>query len=111
MNYCRRSIGGHKWWMKLILTVSSFSICAQGKEPQTIPVGKFMPLPTPQRPWSHLDMEFITDLPESDGNTAILEVLDSFSRSLWLIHYGSLWFNHVFRYFSLPEDVVSDRSH
>jgi hypothetical protein len=33
----------------------------------------------PQRPWSHLSIDFLMDLPISDGFTTILVVVDRFS--------------------------------
>ncbi len=36
-----------------------------------LPVGKLVPLPVPHRPWSHIEIDFVTDLPNSDGNTWI----------------------------------------
>lgn len=79
-----------------------------------------MPLPTPHCLWSHLALDFITHLPESNGNTIILVVLHRFSLSLHLIqacqpdlpsafNLKEVMFNHVFYYFGLPEYVVSDR--
>lgn len=58
---------------------------AQAKLPRTLPVGKLMLLPIPQQPWFHLAIGFLTDLPESQGNTAILVVIDCFSKSIHLI--------------------------
>lgn len=75
---------------------------------------KIMPLPTPYHPWSHIAIDFITDLPESDGKTVILVITDRFSRSLQLIPLKSLptafelaelMFIQVFRFFGLPKDM------
>lgn len=63
-------------------------------------------------------IEEITDLLKSDSNTIILVVLEPFSCSLCLIQLPGLpntfelaemMFYHVFCYFSLPEDMVSNR--
>ncbi|XP_048054364.1 uncharacterized protein LOC125273140 [Megalobrama amblycephala] len=63
-------------------------------------------------------VDFITDLPASDGHTCILVIIDRFSKSCRLIplkglttamEMAELLFNHVFRYFRIPEDIVSDR--
>ncbi|KAK3533738.1 hypothetical protein QTP70_025055 [Hemibagrus guttatus] len=76
------------------------------------------PLPIPQRPWSHLSVDFLTDLPDSGGYTAVLVVVDRFSKGCKLIPLKGLplamqtveaLFVHVFRNFGLPEDIVSDR--
>ncbi len=91
---------------------------AKSKSPRHLPAGKLFPLPIPNRPWSHLGIDFVTDLPASDGNTCILVVVDRFSKSCRLIplkrlptalETAELMFNHVFRYFGIPEDIVSDR--
>ncbi|KAL0161463.1 hypothetical protein M9458_045188, partial [Cirrhinus mrigala] len=80
--------------------------------------GKLQPLPIPNCPWSHLGVDFMTDLPPSDGNTCILVIVDRFSKSCRLIPLKGLptafetaecLFNQVFCYYGIPEDVVSDR--
>ncbi len=92
--------------------------CAISKSSRHLPSGKLLPLPVPNRPWSHLGVDFVTDLPASDGNTCILVIVDRFSKSCRLIPLknlptammtAELMFNHVFRYFGIPEDIVSDR--
>lgn len=52
--------------------------CAISKLPHHLPSGKLLPLPVPDQPWSHLEVDFMTDLPESEGNTCILVVVDFF---------------------------------
>ncbi|KAL0166846.1 hypothetical protein M9458_038690, partial [Cirrhinus mrigala] len=83
-----------------------------------LPAGKLHPLPIPNRPWSHLGVDFMTDLPSSDGNTCILVIVDRFSKFCHLLPLKGLLtametaeclFNHVFRYYGIPEDIVSDR--
>lgn len=78
-----------------------------------------MPLPTPLRPWLHLALNFIMDLPQSEGMTTILLVLDRFSRALRLIpllklltafKVFKLVFQQVYRYFGISEDIVNDRA-
>ncbi|KAI2667224.1 Transposon Tf2-9 polyprotein [Labeo rohita] len=60
----------------------------------------------------------MTDLPVSDENTCILVIVDRFTKFCRLIPLKGLptaldtaecLFNHVFRYYGLPEDIVSDR--
>lgn len=57
------------------------------------------------------------DLPETDGNSFILVILDHFSRLLCLLpmpklpasfELAKLLFNRVFPYFGLPEDIVGN---
>ncbi len=98
--------------------VKACQVCAQSKTPKELPSGLLHPLPIPQRPWSHLSIDFVTDLLPSDGFTTILVIIDRFSKSCRLIPLKGLptametalaLFNHVFRVYGLPEDIVSDR--
>ncbi len=71
-----------------------------------------------RRPWSHVAIDFITDLPSSQGNTTILTIVDRFSKACHLIplpklptslETAELLCKQVFRYYGLPDDIVSDR--
>ncbi len=110
------------WWPNMAQDVKRFvqgcSDCVVSKSPRHLPSGKLLPLPVPTRPWSHLGVDFITDLPPSNGNTCILVIVDRFSKSCRLLPLKGLptaietaenLFNQVFRYFGIPEDIVSDR--
>ncbi|KAI3376909.1 hypothetical protein L3Q82_000158 [Scortum barcoo] len=81
-------------------------------------MGLLQPLPVPQRPWSHLTLDFITGLPPSKGNTTVLTVVDRFSKMAHFIPLPKLpsaketaqvMINHVFRIHGMPTDIVSDR--
>ncbi|KAL0147986.1 hypothetical protein M9458_056713 [Cirrhinus mrigala] len=63
-------------------------------------------------------VDFMTDLPSSDGNTCILVIIDRFSKFCRLIplkglptalETAEILFNHVFHYYGIPEDIISDR--
>ncbi|KAG1925135.1 retrotransposable element [Pimephales promelas] len=110
------------WWPGMAQDVSRFgkgcSVCAMAKVPRHLPEGKLVPLPIPTRPWSHLVVDFVTDLPVSNNHTCILVVVDRFSKACKLIPLPGLptaletaeaLFQHIFRNFGIPEDVVSDR--
>lgn len=86
------------------------------KTPHHLPAGKLLPLPISKRRWPNLGIDYITDLPSSDSHTCIL-VMDRFSKSCKLIPLKGIplasdttqaLFNHVFRNFGIPEDIVSD---
>ncbi len=102
----------------VILYVRSCSVCAMSKTPRHIPAGKLVPLPVPQRLWSQIGVDFITDLPNSEGHTCVLVVVDRFSKACRLIPLKGLptaletaesLFHHVFGNYGLPENIVSDR--
>ena len=117
-----RCLSGKYWWPTLAkdvsVYVSSCSVCAQCKAPRHLPRGKLHPLPFPQQPWSHLSIDFLTDLPPSQGNTTIMVVVDRFSKSCRLLPLPGLptalqtaeaFFTHIFRHYGVPEDIVPDR--
>uniref|UniRef100_A0A8C5MD31 CD9 molecule n=1 Tax=Leptobrachium leishanense TaxID=445787 RepID=A0A8C5MD31_9ANUR len=64
--------------------IATCEVCCRSKNPKTLPIGLLQPLPIPERPWAHLSMDFITDLPVSQGNTVILTVVDRFSK---MVHF------------------------
>ncbi|KAL0173331.1 hypothetical protein M9458_033642, partial [Cirrhinus mrigala] len=63
----------HYWWPGMrrdtIRYVQSCSVCAMSNSPRMLPTGKLVPLPIPERPWSHLGVDFVRDLPSSEGST------------------------------------------
>ncbi|KAL0195101.1 hypothetical protein M9458_008673, partial [Cirrhinus mrigala] len=73
------------WWPSMrrdaIRYVQSCSVCAMSNSPHMLPAGKLVPLPIPERPWSHLGVDFVSDLPSSEGNTCVLVIVDRFSKS------------------------------
>ncbi|KAL0150331.1 hypothetical protein M9458_054333 [Cirrhinus mrigala] len=110
------------WWPTLrqdtIKFVQSCAVCNITKTPRRLPAGLLQPLPVPQRPWSHLAVDFVTDLPPSNGYTTILSVVDRFSKGCRFIPLPKLptametaehLCNWVFRLYGLPEDILSDR--
>ncbi|KAK3560222.1 hypothetical protein QTP86_000841 [Hemibagrus guttatus] len=110
------------WWPSLASNVEGHvracPTCAQTRTSRQLPEGLLEPLPNPQCPWSHLSVDFLTDLPDSGGHTAVLVVVDRFSKGCKLIPLKGLpsamqtveaLFLHVFRNFGLPEDILLDR--
>uniref|UniRef100_A0A8C2FK93 Gypsy retrotransposon integrase-like protein 1 n=1 Tax=Cyprinus carpio TaxID=7962 RepID=A0A8C2FK93_CYPCA len=110
------------WWASLQSDVIKFihqcSVCNTVKSSHLKPAGLLQPLPVPQHPWSHIAVDFVTDLPPSQGFTTILSVVDRFSKSCRFIPLTGLptalqtaeaLLNQVFRLFGLPEDIVTDR--
>ncbi len=110
------------WWPSIqtdtITFIKNCDICNISKSPHQLPAGLLQPLPIPQRPWSHIAIDFVTDLPASQCQTTILTVIDRFSKACLLIPLPKLptafetaeaLCNYVFRFYGLPEDVVLDR--
>ncbi len=110
------------WWSTLrtdiIALIKNCVTCNTSKSSKPMPAGLLQPLPAPQRPWFHIAIDFITDLPNSNSNTTILTVIDRFSKSCRLIPIPKLPIaletadvlcSYVFRLFGLPDDIVSNR--
>ncbi|XP_030066604.1 exocyst complex component 1 [Microcaecilia unicolor] len=75
-------------------------------------------MPVPQQLWEDLSMDFITDLPLSQGNTVIWVVIDRFSKMAHFIPMKALptvanlsvsFITHIFRLHGLPQRIISDR--
>lgn len=109
------------WWSTLSKDTTQFveqcQTCNIHKPSHQLPAGLLQPLPILQRPWSHIAIDFVTDLPASDGYTTILTVIDRFSKACRLIPLPKLptamqtaeqLCNWVFCIYGLPEDIVSD---
>uniref|UniRef100_A0AAX7UFC4 Integrase catalytic domain-containing protein n=1 Tax=Astatotilapia calliptera TaxID=8154 RepID=A0AAX7UFC4_ASTCA len=86
--------------------------------PTSAPADLLRPLPVPMRPWSHVALDFVTGLPPSSGNTAVLTIVDRFSKAAHFIalpqlpsalETARLLTQHVFRLHGIPRDIVSDR--
>ncbi|KAK3505691.1 hypothetical protein QTP70_004435, partial [Hemibagrus guttatus] len=71
------------WWPRMAVDVKRYvqgcRECAMSKSPRHLPAGKLLPLPVPNRPWSHLGIDFIVDLPASEG--CIMGSLRTLSRT------------------------------
>src|SRR4029434_9688999 len=70
--------------------VAACTVCMAAKPDNRPPAGLLQPLPIPRRPWTHISLDFITGLPPSQGNTAILVVVDRFSKAARFIALAKL---------------------
>ncbi|CAJ0935773.1 unnamed protein product, partial [Ranitomeya imitator] len=110
------------WWPSLSRDVRTFvqscGICARAKPCCSRASGLLLPLPVPKRPWTHISMDFISDLPVSQKMSVIWVVCDRFSKMVHLVPLSKLpsssdlvplFFQHVVRLHGIPENIVSDR--
>lgn len=70
-------------------------------------------LSVPRRPWSHLALDFVTDLPTSAGKTVVLTIVDQFSKFARFSipsakETAEMLVKEVFCTYGLPSDTVSD---
>ena len=110
------------WWKTVRRDTEEFiaacSVCARSKANSQRPQGLLQPLPVPHRPWSHIAIDFVTGLPESQGKTVILTIVDRFSKSAHFVpltklpsakETAEIMISHVFRLHGIPQEIVSDR--
>jgi transposase InsO family protein len=91
--------------------------CGQAKAWRSRRQGLLKPLPIPDRTWQELSMDFVTDLPVSDGCTNLLIVTDRLSKGVILEPMKTItaealaevFIKSVFRRHGLPRAIVSDR--
>jgi len=91
--------------------------CQRTKAPRHAKHGLLHPLELACKPWTHISTDFITDLPESEGATIVLVVVDRFTKMAHFIpikkkdspSVARAYLENVWKYHGFPEDVVSDR--
>ena len=80
--------------------------------------GLLQPLEIPSRKWAHVTTDLVTDLPESNGFTAIIVFVDKLTKMVHLagckkevtaMEYAQNFVDKVFRLHGLPEVIISDR--
>src|SRR6266436_6280954 len=97
--------------------VRSCTSCACTKAPCHKPYGLLKQLPIPDQPWESISMDFIKQLPVSEGFTAILVIMDRLTKQLLFIpthnmvdtpQLARLFLTHVFLKHGTPGHVTSD---
>jgi hypothetical protein len=97
---------------------NSCTTCKHSKAPRHKPYGLLKQLPVPERPWNSISMDFIEHLPESDGHTAILVIVDRLSKQGIFIptvdeitapQLAQLFVIHVFSKHGVLSHVTCDR--
>ena len=92
--------------------------CARNKAPRRRRHGQLHPLPIPEGPWKSVSMDFVVQLPPSQGYDAIYVCVDRFTKMAHFVATNSnitaegtadLYLKNIFKNHGLPEDIVSDR--
>lgn len=110
------------WWPKLADYVkdyvSSCDPCNRSKPRRGKPFGELVPIPIPSQPWKSISMDFITDLPRSQGYDSILVVVDRFTKmahfipckkSITAVETAKLVLSNIVRLHGVPDEIISDR--
>ncbi|KAJ8507306.1 hypothetical protein ONZ45_g10310 [Pleurotus djamor] len=110
------------WWPNMSRYVGSYTrhcdTCQRMKTRRQLPMGELNPLEVPNGRWDRISVDFIVELPESDGFDAIMNVVDSVSKrahfipthtSISALGSANLYLQHVWKLHGLPSSVLSDR--
>jgi len=110
------------WWPSLYYDIKNYIrsciTCSRSKYFKHKPYGFLQPLEIPSKPWSSFSMNFITDLPLSNGFTCIFVVIDRFTKMghfipfpkvLSAIDAATSFMNNIFHLHGFPSKIISDR--
>ncbi|WVZ21224.1 hypothetical protein V8G54_008546 [Vigna mungo] len=115
-------IVAHFYWPKMRNDIQKFVneclVCQQAKTANMVPAGLLQPLPIPHQIWEEIAMDFITQLPMSQGFTTIFVVIDRLSKFGHFIPMKSdfnsqsvaeAFISYIVRIHGFPKSIVSDR--
>ena len=80
--------------------------------------GELQPILLSERAWQQITTDLITDLPESEGKTAITVFVDRLTKMIHMVpctkeviasQYARLFVDNVFRLHGMPEVIISHR--
>ncbi len=98
--------------------VQTCDICQKAKPRKHAPYGLLQPIPIPNRPFEVITLDFIPELPESNGFDNILVVVDKLTKygifiptttTINEIETANLVFKHIICDYGLPRQIISDR--
>ena len=100
------------------LYVRSCPVCQVMKSDHRKKAGLLQPIPVPSRKWEQITTDLVTDLPPSDGHTAVAAFVDRLTKMVHFApctkevtaaQYAQLFVDHVFKHHGAPEVIISDR--
>jgi len=111
------------WWPKMneriIDFVRSCPECQRNKASRHQPYGLSSPLELPYAPWQSIAMDFITELPLSEGCDQLWVIIDRFTKMAHFLplrkegksaaDLAVIFAREVWKHHGLPTDIVSDR--
>ncbi len=100
---------------KYVLTCD---VCQKAKPRRHAPVGLLQPIAIPSQPFEVVTMDFIPELPKSEGYDNCLVIVDKLTKYGMFIpttttitaeDTAKLFFHHVVAHYGLPRQVITDR--
>ncbi|QRW08767.1 Transposon Tf2-1 polyprotein [Ceratobasidium sp. AG-Ba] len=98
--------------------VANCESCIRNKHSNQVPPGLLNPIEAPDKPWEEITFDLITQLPESEGFTAILTVVNQLTKMVHFIptineangvDVANLFLTYVWKLHGLPRKTISDR--
>jgi Integrase zinc binding domain len=98
--------------------VKTCDICQKIKHRRHAPLGLIRAIPIPEKPFDVISMDFITDLPESNGFSAILVIVDKLTKygifiatkkQINEVETAQLFVNRVVVPYGVPRGIITDR--
>jgi len=98
--------------------VKNCHTCQRTKVVRHAPYGLMKPNEAPNRLWKSISIDFITDLPNSEGDDTILIVIDRLTKMAHRLpctkeinaqQFSELFVREIFRQHGLPKDIITDR--
>jgi transposase InsO family protein len=111
------------WWPKMnehiIEFVRGCPECQRNKASHHQPYGLLSPLELPYAPWQSIAMDFITDLPLSEGCDQLWVIIDRFTKMAHFVplpvngktatDLARIFAREIWKHHGLPTDIISDR--
>ena len=117
-----QSLSSRFYWKRMKVDIVNYcrscDVCQKTKTPNFTKFGMLIPNPIPSRPYQSVSMDFIVNLPWSEGYNAIYVVVDRLTKHASFIPtttgldsegFAILFFKHIVCRFGLPESIVTDR--
>jgi hypothetical protein len=112
----------HFYWLKLRQEVNKYikscTFCVIVKS-TTKKQSLYTPLPTPDRPWESISMDYMSGLPSTKwGNDYVFMVVDHFSKMAIMVackknittkDTTKIFLERVWVHFGIPQTIVSDQ--
>lgn len=109
------------WWPQMSRYVGAYTktcdMCMRTKTQCRKPHRELVPLAIPEGRWDTISVDFITELPDSNGYDAIMNVVDSAGKRahflpthtmVTALGAARLYLHNVWKLHGLPKTVVSD---
>ncbi|SJK96774.1 uncharacterized protein ARMOST_00020 [Armillaria ostoyae] len=110
------------WWPKIQKDIEAYvkgcETCQRTKSNTQAKAAPLHPNEIPTEPWTHISVDMVTGLPDSNGHNALLVVVDRFSKAIILVPcnielsaegWARILRDHVYARHGMPQVVISDR--